>query len=109
MEYEEKEEEYEFSIQELNKMRETIEGMTKFNQIEVLRLLNNKDSVTLNENKYGVHINLTELKTDVLRMLQNYIQYVSTQESNLNQIEKQKEFFKLNYFTKESKEIPLKK
>ena len=108
MEYLEKEE-HGVSIQELEKIRENIEEMSKFNQVEVLRLLKNYNGVTLNENKYGVHINLTELHGDVLLMLQNYIQYVNTQEINLNQIEKQKEEFKNNYFTKESKDITGKK
>ena len=42
-----------FSVSELNYIRETIENMNKFNQIEVLRILNRHNDVTLNENKYG--------------------------------------------------------
>ena len=40
-----------FSVSELNYIRETIENMNKFNQIEVLRILNRHNDVTLNENK----------------------------------------------------------
>jgi hypothetical protein len=97
-----------FSISELNYIRESIENMNKFNQTEVLRILNNYKDVTLNENKYGVHINLSELKKNVLDDLMAYINYVNTQESNLNEFEKQKESFKNIYFTKDNKDKPNK-
>jgi hypothetical protein len=97
-----------FSISELNYIRESIENMNKFNQIEVLRIFNNNKDVILNENKYGVHINLSELKKNVLDELMAYINYVNTQESNLNEFEKQKESFKNIYFTKDNKDKPNK-
>ena len=91
-----------YSVSELNYLREMIENMNKFNQVEVLRILNNhKDSVTLNENKYGIHINLTDLKKEVLDELSIYIKYVSTQESTLNEAEKQKESYRNTYFAKD--------
>ena len=42
-----------FSISELNYIRDTIESMNKFNQIEILRIMNKHYDITLNENKYG--------------------------------------------------------
>jgi hypothetical protein len=93
-----------YSIIELNYIRESIENMNKFNQIEVLRILNKNKDVTLNENKYGVHINLTDLKKDILDELNIYIKYVNKQENALNEIEKQKESFKNIYFTKDNKD-----
>jgi len=100
----------EFSVSELNQIREKIETMSKFNQIEVLRILHNYNSdVTLNENKYGVHINLSEVKPEIIEKLKKYISYVNTQEITLNQVEKQKENFKNTYFTKDNKETNIKK
>ena len=93
-----------FSVSELNYIRESIENMNKFNQIEVLRILNNNKDVILNENKYGVHVNLSELQKDILNDLTTYINYVNTQESTLSEIEKQKESFKNIYFTKDNKD-----
>ena len=93
-----------YSVSELNYIRESIENMNKFNQVEILRCLNNYKDVTLNENKYGVHINLSELKKNLLDDLMAYINYVNTQESNLNEFEKQKESFKNIYFTKDNKD-----
>ncbi len=87
-----------YSVSELNYLRDYIENMNKFNQVEILRILNNHKDVTLNENKYGIHINLSELKKEVLDKMFEYIKYVSTQESNLNIVEKQKEQYKNTYF-----------
>jgi hypothetical protein len=94
-----------FSVSELNYIRETIENMNKFNQIEVLRILNKHKDVTLNENKYGIHINLSDLRKDILDELSIYIKYVNTQEITLHQVEQQKETFKNIYFTKDNKDI----
>ena len=97
-----------FSVSELDYIRETIESMNKFNQIEVLRIMNKHNDVTLNENKYGVHINLSELQTEIIEELNIYIKYVNTQEITLHQVEKQKESFKNIYFTKDNKDINVK-
>jgi len=93
-----------FSVSELNYIRESIENMNKFNQIEVLRILNGDKDVILNENKYGVHVNLTELNKNVIEVIKMYINYVNNQESTLNEIEKQKENFKNIYFSKDNKD-----
>ncbi len=90
-----------FSVSELNYIRETIENMNKFNQVEVLRLLNKHNEVILNENKYGIHINLSELPAEIINELNVYIKYVSTQEQTLNSIEQQKEDYRNTYFTKD--------
>lgn len=92
------------SINKLNNIRETIESMNKFNQIEVLRLLSKHKNICFNENKYGVHINLTELPSNIIDELDIYIHYVHTQEDTLHQVEQQKETFKNIYFTKDNKD-----
>lgn len=93
-----------FSVSELNYIRESIENMNKFNQVEVLRILNNHKDVTLNENKYGIHVNLSELNKEVLEEMKVYINYVNNQESTLSEVEKQKESFKNIYFSKDNKD-----
>jgi NTP pyrophosphatase (non-canonical NTP hydrolase) len=93
-----------YSVSELNYIRETIENMNKFNQVEVLRILNKNNTVTLNENKYGIHINLSELKKEILDELNVYIKYVNAQEITLNTIEQQKEDYKNTYFSKDIKD-----
>jgi hypothetical protein len=93
-----------YSISELNYIRETIENMNRFNQIEVLRILNKNNDVILNENKYGIHINLSEVKKEILDELIIYIKYVTTQEITLNEIEQQKEDYRNTYFSKDIKD-----
>jgi hypothetical protein len=93
-----------YSISELNYIRETIESMNKFNQIEVLRLLHKHKDITLNENKYGIHVNLSEIKKEKLDEICVYINYVNTQEISLHKIEQQKENYKNTYFTKDIKD-----
>ena len=92
-----------YSVSELNYLRESIENMNKFNQIEILRIFNNHKDVTLNENKYGIHINLSDLKKEVLDELSIYVKYVNTQETTLNALEQKKEDYR-KYFTKDIKD-----
>jgi len=93
-----------YSVGELNHIRENIESMNKFNQVEVLRILNKNSDVTLNENKYGIHINLSEIRKEILDELIVYIKYVSAQENNLNVIEQQKQDYINTYFSKDIKD-----
>lgn len=93
-----------YSVSELNYIREAIENMNKFNQVEILRIFNKYKDVILNENKYGIHINLSELNKNVLDELTLYIKYVNTQENNLNSVEQKKEDYKKTYFIKDIKD-----
>lgn len=89
----------------LNYIREQLENMSKFNQIEVLRILTKNKNTIINENKYGIHINLSELQNSVLNELMNYIKYVNTQEIYLNNAEQEKEKYKNTFFLKDNKDI----
>ena len=94
-----------YDFNKLNSIREQIENMSKFNQIEILRILTKFKDVIINENKYGIHINLSELENDVLHELLMYIKYVNTQEIYLNNAEKEKEKYKNTFFLKDNKDI----
>lgn len=94
-----------YTVSELNYLRETIENMNKFNQVEVLRIFNKHKDIILNENKYGIHINLSEIHKEVLDELSMYVKYVKNQENTLNDIEQQKEEYRNTYFTKDIKDM----
>jgi len=94
-----------YDYNKLNNIREQIENMTKFNQIEVLRILTKNNNVIINENKYGIHINLSELNHSTLNELVVYIKYVSSQEIYLDNAEKEKEKYKNTFFLKDNKDI----
>jgi len=94
----------EYDFHKLNYIREQIESMSKFNQIEVLRIfVKNKYHIN-NENKYGIHINLTDIENSILNELMSYIKYVNTQETYLNNVEQEKETYKHNFFLKGNKD-----
>lgn len=106
---EQQEEIEEFKPEELNHIREKIELMSKFNQVEVLRILSKYNNIVLNENKYGIHVNLTDVPKEVVDKIKIFIEYVNTQENTLNVIEMQKEDFKNTYFTNDIKDNASKK
>jgi hypothetical protein len=94
----------EYDTTELNYIREQLENMSKFNQIEVLRILTKNKDTIINENKYGIHINLSELQNNVLKEVMVYIKYVNTQEIYLNNAEQEKEKYKNTFFLKDNKD-----
>ena len=82
-------------------MRKQIENMSKHNQIEILRILKSCDEgITLNENSYGVFINLSDLPNNIIEKLLEYIKYWNNQESNLKNIETKKAPYKTDIFFK---------
>jgi hypothetical protein len=81
----------------LERLKKSIEGMDKINQIEVLRLLH-KNNVFLNENKNGVYVNLTELTDLVLDNIFKFVEYIDTQENKLNEEENEKQEYINTYF-----------
>jgi len=81
-------------------IRDRIEALPKFNQIEILRLLRECHGVTLNENKYGIHINMSDLPKAIIDKMAAYIFYVNSQELDLQEVELQKQEFKNTFFSK---------
>lgn len=79
------------NYEDLNNLKETIEKLSKFNQIEILKIFHKNPNININENKYGCHINLSEVDSDSINEVKNYIQYVNTQENDLNSMEEKKE------------------
>lgn len=97
---------------ELNHLKERIEKLNKFHQVEILKLLKTDDTCTLNENKNGVFINLTSLNDKIIYELEKYLEYVQKQESQLSETETQKSiltntFFKDNKDNKDNTSITL--
>ena len=88
----------------LETMRLKIEAMPQQNQIEILKIISGHKEIILNENKNGIHINLTDVNSLVISQLIEYINYINTQEINLNIDETQKAQFKNIYFMKDNKD-----
>ena len=75
---------------EIIDIKERIELMNKHHQIEVLRILKQNSNVVLNENNNGVFVNLTDLDSNVIKKIEDYIRYVENQTNNINVIENKK-------------------
>ena len=84
---------------DLNVLKERIERMEKYHQIEVLRILNNMTSVKKNENNNGTFVNLTEQNQKVIEELNRYANYVEEQQKQLKKIETEKEQIEQHFFT----------
>jgi hypothetical protein len=87
----------------LTELKERIEKLSKFHQIEILRLLKTSGTCTLNENKNGVFVNLTNINKHLILELVSYLEYVQKQEKQLNDIEIQKDVLS-NTFFKDNKD-----
>ena len=85
-------------MNDLNCLKESIEELSKFHQVEILKILKSDETITINENKNGIFINMTSLKDSVITELGNYVKYVNKQEKQLNDIEVQKDELSNTYF-----------
>ena len=86
----------------LQRIKEIIEGMNKSYQLEILKLFVNA-SAQFSENNNGVFINLTELDSVIISKLENYIDFVYQQQTQLDTIETQKDNIKDEFFTLDKK------
>ena len=68
-------------------LKETIEDLPKFNQVEILRILNKDPDVRINENKNGIFVNLSLVNEERIKEIRNYVDYVNKQTKTLNEIE----------------------
>ena len=93
---------------ELINIKNKIEEMNKFHQIEILKILKNTN-VILNENKNGIFVNLSDISNDNLDNLKKYINYVSVQENQLSKFEDKKEQFKNDFYNDAQENIIFKK
>ena len=83
---------------DLNCLKEKIENLSKFHQIEILKILKSETNCTLNENKNGIFVNMTQLSDTVISNMFNYLEYVSKQEEQLNDVEDKKDELSSTYF-----------
>jgi hypothetical protein len=82
----------------INALKERIERMEKYHQIEILRILSKFAEVSTNENNNGTFVNLTELSGDIIKELDKYADYVDEQQKLLKKIEKEKEQIEQTFF-----------
>jgi hypothetical protein len=82
----------------INILKERIEVMEKYHQIEILRILRRFPEVKTNENNNGTFVNLTELSSEIIKDLEKYTDYVDEQQKLLKKVEKEKEQLEQAFF-----------
>lgn len=82
----------------INTLKNRIENMEKYHQIEILRILNKFDEVKTNENNNGTFVNLTELSLEIIKELEKYTDYVDEQQKLLKKVETEKEQIEQTFF-----------
>jgi hypothetical protein len=82
----------------INTLKERIERMEKYHQIEILRILNKFEKVKTNENNNGTFVNLTELSPEIIKELEKYTDYVDEQQKLLKKVETEKEQIEQTFF-----------
>jgi hypothetical protein len=85
----------------LQHIKESIEDMSFYHQVEVLRLLHTHTEINFNENSNGSFINLSEQSQEVIQQLQEYVSYVREQEQQLQNGEDEKNQIAQTFFSPE--------
>jgi len=78
-------------------LRDNIEALPNFHQVEILRILY-KNHITFSENKNGVFLNLSYVNLDVIHKLNEYVTFVHNQENQMCEFEKKKMTLSNQYF-----------
>ena len=92
----------------LRSIRDTIDGMDTKHHIEILRILVDETRDEINENSYGVHVNLSELSEATIDRIQLYIKYVKTNEKSISDVEHIKSQYKNEFFADTTDVVPAK-
>jgi len=87
-----------YSENTLEQIRTRIDGLSKQQHVNILRILKQDPNITINENKSGVYINLSFLPQIIVDEIVQYVQHMDTQENSLHPVEQQKEMFKNSFF-----------
>ena len=91
-------------IEYLKKTKECIETFNKQQQLDILQLLIS-NNVNISENSNGTFINLTDLDNSIMIKIQEYIDFVNTQNQNLSKIENEKTSIEKKFFDKKVTQV----
>ena len=87
-----------FFVNNLKLLKDKIESVNMFHQIEILRIFND-NNVCITENKNGIFINLTYVDSSILDKVYKYLNYVNKQEDQLNEIEEENQKIASSFFS----------
>ena len=77
-------------VRKLQNIKKVVEKYNTEQQEDILNIIRECDNISINENKNGFFINLTNLNSDIIRKIEKYMEYIILQEKHLTNIESQK-------------------
>lgn len=83
---------------ELIKIKEIIENLSKNQQIDILKILI-EDSSNISENNNGSFVNLSEISITTLEKIKDYLNFINKQDNNLQIIEDKKNNLEKKFFS----------
>ncbi len=77
-------------LRKLQNIKKIVENYNIEQQEDILNIIREGDDVSINENKNGFFINLTNLHNDIITKIEKYMEYIVLQEKHLTNVESQK-------------------
>ena len=84
----------------IRQIKDIIEKLDTQEHIEILRIFKKYKKVIINENSNGIFINITDLDNNIIVELEEHLEYLKNQKNHINEVEKKKEIFINNFFSK---------
>ena len=85
------------NIEYLKQLKNIIEEFSKSQQLDILKLLT-KHQVNISENSNGSFVNLSDIDNKIIIEIQEYIDFINTQDLNLNKVENKKKNLEKDFF-----------
>ncbi len=85
-----------YTTKQIENMCKIIEGFSKEEHIEILKIINTNDNSTLSENNNGTFVRMEDLTQHTIELIDARIEYVLKQHNEIDIIEKEKDKLKTN-------------
>ena len=85
-----------YTSKKLEQMCKIIESFPKEEHIEILKIINSNNNLTLSENNNGTFIHMEDLNDTILNLIQERITYFLKQQNDFDVIENEKNILKSN-------------
>jgi hypothetical protein len=85
-----------YTTKKLEQMCKIIESFPKEEHIEILKIINSNNNLTLSENNNGTFIHMEDLNDTILNLIQDRITYFLKQQNDFDVIENEKNILKSN-------------
>ena len=77
-------------LRKLQNIKKVVEEYNTEQQEDILNIIREGDNISINENKNGFFVNLTNLNNDIISKIEKYMEYIILQENHLTNMESQK-------------------